>query len=232
MRKFFACLSAFFIAVCGWAQENKTIIINPAKGNENELLNNMYQYPQFVTGKAFYKDGGVVEAMFNYNYLTNEIMFIDPKKDTLALALGENFSRITIQNDTFYYHHKEFIQQITHDPSYNLMLKRSIKYSDVEKKGAYGMYSGTTANTSITQINTGSSMQNLSADQNIKYSFADSYLVSGRYNQFYPATKKGFYEMLPKNQKEIKSFLEKNEINFSKKEDLEKMLEFVRTLAK
>ena len=64
------------------------------------------------------------------------------------------------------------------------------------------------------------------------YVFREAYFLSGRFGQFYPATKKGFYELFPKNQKQIKEFLEKNEINFSKKDDLEKLLEYARTFLK
>ena len=45
----------------GLTQETNTIIINPAKQNEAELVKRMYQYSGFVKGSAFYKDGNIVQ---------------------------------------------------------------------------------------------------------------------------------------------------------------------------
>jgi hypothetical protein len=62
--------------------------------------------------------------------------------------------------------------------------------------------------------------------------FENSYYLSGRYGKFYPASKKGVYELFSKNQKQIREFLETNKIDFNKKEDLEKLLNYARTVLK
>jgi hypothetical protein len=56
--------------------------------------------------------------------------------------------------------------------------------------------------------------------------------LSGRYGKFYPASKKGVYELFSKNQKQVREFLETNKIDFNKKEDLEKLLNYARTVLK
>ena len=67
----------------GQTQEKNAIIINPAKQNEAELVKRMYQYTSFMKGSAFYMDGTITQSMLNYNYLSNQIEFINPKGDTL-----------------------------------------------------------------------------------------------------------------------------------------------------
>ena len=151
MKKFFISLPALVIFHTALAQQNNTVIINPVKQNEEDLIKKMYQYPQFVKGGAFFKNGEIVESKLNYNYLTNQIVFINAKGDTLQLMHGDDFSKIVIETDTFYYYNKEFIQQLTHYPSYNLCIKHSLQNNGSERKGAYGTYSGTS---SITSINT------------------------------------------------------------------------------
>jgi hypothetical protein len=226
----------FFLASVNFqvalTQEKNTVVINPVKQNEHELINKMYQYPQFVSGKAIYKNQTVTESRFNYNYLTNKVIFIDPKGDTLELLRGEEFSNIVIATDTFCYYDKEFVQQLTHYPAYNLFLKRSLKYNGSEKKGAYDSYSGTTATSSYKNLNTGdgTGYVKLTPDENMVYVFSDYYYISGRLGGFYPASKKGVHEIFSKKQNQLKDFLEKNKINFSKKEDLEKLLDFARTV--
>jgi hypothetical protein len=102
-----------------------------------------------------------------------------------------------------------------------------------EKKGAYGAYS---SNSAISNINTivdnRSGTVNLLSDQNITFAFKDSYFVSGKFQQYYPANKKGISDLFGKNEKQLKEFLEKNNINFSKKEDLEKLIEYAHTVLK
>jgi len=231
MKKLFICLVAAFVFYTGQSQQNNTVVVNPASHNEETLFKRMYQYPQFVTGKAFYKNGTITQSKFNYNCLTNQIIFISPNGDTLELLHGGDFSKIVISADTFCYYNKEFLQQVSHHPSYNLFVKHSLQYKGSERKGAYGTYSATSAPSSITEMhgNEGSPIK-LSTDENIMYSFEDTYYISGRFGQFYPANKKGFYELFSKNEKKLKEFIEKNEINFKKKEDLEKLLDYARLL--
>jgi len=234
MKKLLICWITIFIFYEGWTQDKNTVVINPAKQNESELFIRMYRYSEFVEGKAFYKTGGITESRFNYNYITNRMLFINPKGDTLELANGEDFDKITIMTDTFCYYNKQFIQQLTHYPSYNLFLKTSLRYNGREKKGAYGGYSGTSATTSITDmyVSVGAGVAKLTSDENIMYTFNHFYYLAGKYGSFYPANKKGFYELLSKNQKEAKEFLQVNKIDFGKREDLEKLLTYAHTLLK
>ena len=220
-------LSAILINLSLQAQE-KTVVINEAKGNKENLTRNMYQYPEFVNGRAFNGDGGIAEARFNYNYVTNQIEFINSKGDTLALVNGADFNRIALQRDTFYYQDKQFIQQVSHYHDYNLFVKRSLLKTNTEKKGAYDTYSGTSSITTLNDVDVGDRMVRLASDENLIYTFKDNYYLSGKFNQFYPATRKGIYDLFSKNEKKLKEFLGKNNIDFNKKEDLEHLLEYMR----
>lgn len=229
MKKLYLLIFVF-IGIGARAQEENKIVINEVKGNQEELLSKILRYPQFVTGQAVYLNGDVTEARFNYNYINNQLLFINPKGDTLTLTHGGDFNRIVIQSDTFCYNNKEFIQKVSHFPSYNLFEKRSLQINGSEKKGAYGTYSGTSAITSINLVELGNQTIKIASDQNIIYTFKTYYFLSGKFNRFYPASKKGFYDLFAKNGKQLKEFLEKNEIDYSKKEDLEKILEHMRSV--
>jgi hypothetical protein len=230
IKKLFIFLLASVNFQIAQTQENNAVVINPVKQNEQDLISKMYQYPQFVSGKAVYKNQTITESKFNYSYLTNRILFINSKGDTLELLHGEEFSNIVIGVDTFHYYNKEFVQQLTHHPTYNLFLKRTLKYNGTEKKGAYNSYSGTAASSSYQNINTGAGSIKLTQDENIMYVFSDYYYVSGKFGLFYLASKKDIHEIFSKKQSQLRDFLEKNKINFSKREDLEKLLDFARTV--
>lgn len=217
-----------------FTQDSSKIVINAIKQNEQELSNRMYQYAQFLPGKAFFKIGSFTESKFNYSYLTNKILFINPKGDTLELAHGENFSEIVIGVDTFCYYQQQFLQQLTHYPVYNLFLKRSLRYNGIQKKGAYGSYSETSSTTSYNGLNLNeeSVFTKLTPDENVVYLFNDSYFFSVKYNRFYPATKKGVNEFFSKDAKQYKDFFEKNKINLNKTEDLYKLLDLALSILK
>jgi hypothetical protein len=232
MKKVMSCWLATILFNVAFTQDSSKVIINAIKQNEQELSNRMYQYSQFVPGKAFFETGSLTESKFNYSYLTNKILFINAKGDTLELAHGENFKAIVIGVDTFCYYQQQFLQQLTHYPVYNLFLKRSLRYNGIQKKGAYGSYSETSSVTSYNSldVNKESIFTKLTPDENLVYLFTDDYFFSGRYNQFYPATKKGVHELFSKNEKQFKGFFEENKINLNKLEDLHKILDFALTI--
>ena len=110
MKRLLIWLIAVFTFYVGSTQEKSDVVINAAKQNEEQLFKKMYRYPQFVAGKAYFKNGGITESRFNYSYLTKRILFISPKGDTLELSQVENFDKISILSDTFRFNNKEFVQ--------------------------------------------------------------------------------------------------------------------------
>ena len=148
MRKTLIAAFVLFSQVAS-SQQKETIVVNPVKQNEKEVLDRMYQYPEFVDGRAIYENGDAVTSKLNYNYLQNQVFFINPRGDTLQLTNGADFKMIVINTDTFYFYNKQFIQQVSHYPTYNVLKKRTLQNSGTEKKGAYGTYSSSSAITNV-----------------------------------------------------------------------------------
>ena len=227
-------LAAFLLLYqLAFSQQKEPIVVNPVKQNEHEVLDRMYQYPQFVDGQAVYENGDVVSSKLNYNYLSNQIIFINPRGDTLELVNGGDFKMIVINVDTFYYFNKQFIQLVSHYPTYNVLKRRTLQNIGSEKKGAYGTYSSSSAITNVsTMPENGNPTVHFLSDENITYDFKETFFLSGKYGKFYPATKKGINELFGKYDKELKEFLNKNSIDFNKKEDLEKLTIFAQSVLK
>src|SRR3712207_5371463 len=85
--------------------QKKTFLIVKAGENIMDVVPapEVFYYPQFTSGKVFFRDGTGVEAKLNYSRLVDEMHFIGPKGDTLALANEKNIKHVAIGNDTFYY---------------------------------------------------------------------------------------------------------------------------------
>src|SRR3954447_13437357 len=45
-----------------------------------------FHYPRFTQGSVFFRDGTRSDALLDYNLLTEEMQFIAPKGDTLAVT--------------------------------------------------------------------------------------------------------------------------------------------------
>jgi hypothetical protein len=224
---FFAIVQLFILSVYG--QENKPIMVNTLSGANQNFLNTIYQYPSYIKGKVFFHDGSAAIAKLNYNYFTNEINFIDPKGDTLEIEDAPIVSKVVILTDTFFYYDKIFLQRINYGTSYSLLLKHTLSLLDTEQKGAFGTYSRSRPSQSITRVPTIND-NNIGIDENVVYHIRDMYYISDRFNKIYPTTKKGLYNLFGKHDKQVKDFVEANNLRLNHKEDLEKLLKFANTL--
>lgn len=212
------------------AQENDLVRFNTTKNTNEEFTSSTAKYPQFVKGKALLKNGSEAQGVFNYNYGTHEILFINSANDTLALDAPAQYKHIVIGTDTFSYSKRGFVQLVKSAPYYSLYVKRSLDRINSEKKAAYGGYSSTSASTPLRSISDGATQRNITTDENFVYRLVDTYLFADRFGNFYPATKKGIRELAWKKENEVKDFVEKAGIDFEKKKDLEKLLAFVQSV--
>lgn len=229
----FISLTFFFIYITGTApaQEKKIITVNPVKENTKDLMTSVFYYPGFLDGKVIFKDSSVVDARMNYHRLFDQVLFIGPKNDTLALAHPETFNSVIIGIDTFYFFDKGYIRKISHYTNHNLALKQIIKYVGTEKQGPYGTYSPVSSSNSNSTVTTDDQItQYIRLDENQLYKISNEFYLSDGFNNFFKATKKNFYNLFSRYTTQIREFLSANSTNFAKQDDLEKLLAYVKSL--
>lgn len=213
------------------AQENKSITVNTIESDDSELTRNVYQYPQFLDGKVLFKDNVSVEAKMNYHRLFGQLLFINPKKDTLALANPETYSHVIVGADTFYFHEKGFLRKITHYKTNNLLVKQRIKYIGKEKPGPYGTYSAVSSANSNTTVTTDDQITNyIAINENMIYKYNNEFFLSDEFNNFFRANKRNFYNLFSTHEKDIRNYVTSNKIDFNKQADLEKLLQYIQGL--
>lgn len=227
---FFTFLQVCFQVVTG--QDKKpAIVINTLDDVEAQLANEIFRYKDYTGGKVIFKDNSAVEAKMNYNQLSGRMLFIDPKGDTLEFAHPETFSMVIVGKDSFYVFERNYLEKITHYTGSNLAVVQTVKYLGSEKKGAFGTYSRVSAVTSeITYTSNEQITTSLGVDENAVFRFNNAYFISDRFNNFFAANKKNFYKVFFVHEKEIKKFSDLHHTNFNKKEDLEQLLQFARSL--
>src|SRR5215213_4561918 len=79
------------------AQKNKFVTVK-AGNNIMDVLSttDVFYYPHFTSGKVFLRDGTAAEGKLNYNRLVDEMHFINPKGDTMALANEQDIKYVVI----------------------------------------------------------------------------------------------------------------------------------------
>ncbi|PSK91606.1 hypothetical protein [Taibaiella chishuiensis] len=189
-----------------------------------------YLYPAFGTGRVYEKDGSYGQAKLNFNRLTNEMVFIAPKGDTMKLAHPESASLVTILSDSFYFYQGTFLRKATHyaQPP-ELYQKLEMKYVSDENKSAYG-YSDISAKTSVQNFNTYFGTTFLPEDKNIKFEQSrDLYILNDK-GVFVAAKETVLFKMFPQYKNRLREFLSEHKINFRKPQDAAQAIDFIQKI--
>ena len=89
---------------CSASAQDSTITVKAGTSfSESVSITDLYEYPQFVYGKVFFRQGDSTVARLNYQRLSDAMQFIDFKGDTLDIAYAGTIKFFRINNDIFYY---------------------------------------------------------------------------------------------------------------------------------
>ena len=211
--------------------QDSTLVTVKAGNKVTDVLTqaDIYYYPQFINGKVFLKSGEMAAATMNYTRLYDQILFINPKGDTLAIADENTIKYIVIEKDTFYYN-EGYMRLIADDGVVKLTEKQIWVVADVRKVGTHDRATGTVAITSLANYNDGRGglkSKDLIVNENTVLQKKTEYYFGDKYNLFVLASKKRILQLFPKEHLSIENYLKENKVNFNKKDDLEKLSQFL-----
>src|SRR3954462_8017796 len=107
--------------------------VKPGENINTVLPTNVkFHYDKFTEGSVFFRDGKRSNASLNYNLLTEEMQFVAPTGDTLAVANEATLKYIVIGNDTFFYD-KTYVQLISGNATAKLAKKEILGIINVKK---------------------------------------------------------------------------------------------------
>ena len=226
-------LLLFFILI-GYAdlsaQDSTFVTIKTGQSVKDVLTSaDIYHYPQFTNGKVFLRDGTKAAGKMNYNRLYGQMLFINPIGDTLALADEKNIKFIVIDKDTFYYD-GGYLRLMANGGVVKLTEKQIWVLADIRKIGTHNRPTTTVAVTSFSSYTDGrdaAKSKDLIMNEDVVLRKETQYYFGDKYNLFVPASKKGLLQIFPKEQREIDNYLKENKVNFNKKEDVEKLYQFL-----
>ena len=226
-------LLLFFILI-GYAdlsaQDSTFVTIKTGQSVKDVLTSaEIYHYPQFTYGKVFLRDGTKAAGKMNYNRLYGQMLFINPIGDTLALADEKNIKFIVIDKDTFYYD-GGYLRLMANGGVVKLTEKQIWVLADIRKIGTHNRPTTTVAVTSFSSYTDGrdaAKSKDLIMNEDVVLRKETQYYFGDKYNLFVPASKKGLLQLFPKEQQEIDNYLKENKVNFNKRDDIEKLYQFL-----
>ena len=226
-------LLLFFILI-GYAdlsaQDSTFVTIKTGQSVKDVLTSaDIYHYPQFTNGKVFLWDGTKAAGKMNYNRLYGQMLFINPIGDTLALADEKNIKFIVIDKDTFYYD-GGYLRLMANGGVVKLTEKQIWVLADIRKIGTHNRPTTTVAVTSFSSYTDGrdaAKSKDLIMNEDVVLRKETQYYFGDKYNLFVPASKKGLLQLFPKEQQEIDNYLKENKVNFNKRDDIEKLYQFL-----
>ena len=224
-------LLLFILISCSGLQaQDSTIVTINAGSNIKDVLKptDIFYYPQFTSGKVFFRNGTKTTASMNYSRLSDQMLFINPKGDTLALADEKLIKFIAIDQDTFYFD-EGYIRLIRDNGVVKLAEKQIWVFADVRRMGSHNRSTNTVAITTISTLSsTGrAKSHDFLINEDVLIRKEVQYYFGNTYNLFARASKKKLLLLFPKEQLGLENYLQENKVNFDKKEDLEKLAQFL-----
>ena len=214
--------------------QDSTVVTIKAGSKVSDVLTqaDIYYYPKFIYSKIFFKDGTMADPYMNYNRLYDQMLFINTKGDTLALDDEKTIDFIVNDWDIFYYD-AGYLRLIAGDSDVKLAEKQTWVVADVRKMGTHNTPKNTVAITSMSSYTDGhdaAKSKDLILNEEILLRKETQYYFGNAYNHFVLAGKKRILNLFPKEQRRIENYLQENKVNFDKKDDLEKLTQFLSQL--
>lgn len=184
-----------------------------------------YKYPEFRTGKVFFRDGTYTEARFNYNILFGEMQFIQ-HRDTLSIANANRISLVVLDSDTFYYD-QGYLEILYSNHPVKIAVKHYVKVVDIKKSGGYGTTSSTSAISSYGSISASTGYHKLQVSEDIVVREEKEYYILVFGNDFEPLRKNAVLQAFPEQEENIKQYLKDHKVDFRKEEDILDLMYFI-----
>jgi hypothetical protein len=197
---------------------------NYLKAQENSTVISHYIFPEFTKGTVLNKDGKRINALLNYNTITQEMLFLN-ENTPMAISNRENIDTVFILNRAFIPVEKEFYEQITclSTPFFVKYFCRVIPPADPV---GYGSTSQTTSVTQYKSLVTSTEVYKLQLPVEYKIVPEESYWlrINGTFQRIGNA--KQVMRLFPARESEIKEYIKTHKIRFNNREELVRLIKF------
>ena len=164
----------------------------------------------------------------NYNFLFDEMMFIDKKEDTLFVNDDNVFLYAEIGKDVF--HHdtdKGFFEILAGNDTIRLLRKQSFLFSqrDVVGSNGYGDVSSSASVVAMRKVP--GTTAGMTKNQDVTYTKSVSFFFMDSRKKIVKATKSSLMKLLPEKKTLLQNYIKDKKPYFDKENDLFQLMEFI-----
>jgi hypothetical protein len=196
--------------------------------SDTAQIHSQFLFPEFSNTLVLLKGGKTQNVIMNYNILSEKMVF-KQGNDLMDLINPESIDTIFLQNEKFIPYGSYFLEVYPESkiPLY-FQYKGNLKMPG--KPAAYGGTSETSSSSTISTFFNGSNSYNLSlpSDYKVKRFLINWVQVDGEMRKFLTANQ--FLKIFKRNEPELKQFIKSNKINFSKRDDILRLMTFCNGL--
>lgn len=188
----------------------------------------LYHAKSFVKGRVVMKNGATGISTINYSWILKEMMYVNEKKDTVAISDPSLYEYFAVAEDTFYYNVKSasYLQKVGNYGSHTLYEGKDLRMANVKKIGPLGTNAAINSER-IEMTEAPTNYMKLTAKEDIVLSLIPEYYLRSKNGDFVKILNK---KSIKKNlsNKELTAFnnyTKFTNVNPDNKNDLTKMFE-------
>jgi len=190
--------------------------------NQMPWRDSIYRFPHFLPGKITFEDNFTPDQtlLFNYNAYFGHLYLINSQGDTLQVKNYALIKMITIGGVNFVYDDPlGYIEVVTHAPVALGMQQNFIYVGEDMGLGKAPV------------VRSSTDFRGVRVDYTRVYKKGATYYFIDTKNMVHKALPNAIVRLFPTNKTEIKDWMKKQHIDFRKKEDLVRLLEFCNAKA-
>jgi hypothetical protein len=212
------------------AQTPQTITLDNNKISASAINPELqYLFPDFQNGRVVLKDKKVINCQLNYNFLLDEILFIDVNGNKMALANSDDVSYISLNNRIFIATSKGYFEVIVREVV-SLLYKWTCNFIEKGKGGALGISSDAPSIYQMNQISFDARTWKLDVDKEAVVTVEVFPYLKVKSKYILVKGAKDFIRAFPGKRSEIKLFIDQNSVDFRKEADLKSLTKYCNSL--
>lgn len=230
MKPLLFLIFLFAVSTCLVSQTPQTITMDNNRISAESIKPELqYLFPDFQAGRVILKENIVVKCQLNYNFLLDEMLFIDENGKRMALANPHDVLKVFIGNRLFTATSKGYFEVIENEPI-SLLYKWTTNIVEKGKEGALGLVSDAPSIYQMNQISFDARTWKLDVDNKAVVNVEVIPYLKIKSNCVLIKGPKDLYKAFPGKRSYIKLYIEQNPVDFRKEADLRRLIKYCNSL--
>jgi len=219
-----------FIPICLAGQDPQKIQIDNNKVSSEGINPELQQiFPDFRNGQIFYKSRNPIKCMLNYNFLLDEVLFINEKGERMAIANPGELKHVLISDRMFIPSPDGYFEVIERG-NISLLYKWHCRITETKKEGALGLSTDAPSVYQMKRISFDNKEWNMEIDKEAVASVEVIPYLNKESKYVLLKGSKSYFKVYKGKKSEIKRYLDQNPVDFRKEADLRRMTRYCNSL--